>query len=104
MTKNNVTGDQLLETFLNKEIATIKKNKKTAIIWEDAVTSLNLDIPKDTILQVWTNPMQDAIQAGYKVIATNYNFFYLDCRSGNWKYVLIYQRLYRSSNRWRIKL
>lgn len=103
MKKNNVTGDQLLETFLKKEIKTIKKNKKTAIIWEDAVTSLNLDIPKDTILQVWTNPMKEAIQAGYKVIATNYNFFYLDCRSGNWKYVSIYQKSHRPSNRRRIK-
>jgi hypothetical protein len=88
MAKHNVTGNDLLQTFLTKELAIIKKNKKTAILWEDAATQLHLNIPKDTILQVWTGTIKDAVTSGYKVIASSYNFFYLDCRSGNWKYVL----------------
>lgn len=89
MKKHNATGDDLLQTFLTKELAMVKDNKKTAILWEDAVTQLGLDIPKETILQVWTGTLKDAVQSGYKVIASSYNFFYLDCRSGNWKYVAI---------------
>jgi hexosaminidase len=85
MKEHNATGSDLLEMFLTKELSMIRDNKKTAMIWEDAVTSLGLNIPKETILQVWQSPIQDAIQAGYKVVASNYNFFYLDCRSGNWK-------------------
>ncbi|GAB5591250.1 Glucosamine-6-phosphate isomerase (Glucosamine-6-phosphate deaminase) (GNPDA) (GlcN6P deaminase) [Umbelopsis nana] len=84
MKKHNVTGDDLLETFLTKELAIIKKNKKTAILWEDAVTTLHLNIPKETILQVWTGSLKDAVNSGHKVIASSYNFFYFDCRSGNW--------------------
>ncbi|KAH8553304.1 glycoside hydrolase superfamily [Umbelopsis sp. PMI_123] len=84
MAKHNVTGNDLLQTFLTKELAIIKKNKKTAILWEDAATQLHLNIPKDTILQVWTGTIKDAVTSGYKVIASSYNFFYLDCRSGNW--------------------
>jgi hypothetical protein len=88
MKKNNATGNDLLQTFLTKELAMVKKNKKTAILWEDAVTQLGLNIPKETILQVWTGTLKAAVQSGHKVIASSYNFYYLDCRSGNWKYVL----------------
>ncbi|CAM0136059.1 hypothetical protein VKS41_005555 [Umbelopsis sp. WA50703] len=84
MKKNNATGNDLLQTFLTKELAMVKKNKKTAILWEDAVTQLGLNIPKETILQVWTGTLKAAVQSGHKVIASSYNFYYLDCRSGNW--------------------
>lgn len=50
----------------------------------DAVTNDNLPIPKDVILQVWINPVQNAVKKGYKVIASNYNFWYLDCGHGGW--------------------
>lgn len=87
MKKHNATGNDLLQMFLTKELAMVKANKKTALLWEDAVTQLGLDIPKETILQVWTGTLKDAVKTGHKVIASSYNFFYLDCRSGNWKYV-----------------
>jgi hexosaminidase len=83
--KHNVTGDDLLQTLLTKELGMIKKHKKTAILWEDAVTNLHLDIPKETVLQVWTGSVKDAVNAGHRVIASNVNFFYFDCRGGNWK-------------------
>ncbi|KAI7901938.1 glycoside hydrolase superfamily [Cokeromyces recurvatus] len=84
MKTHNVTGIDLLHLFLQKELNIIKNSKKTAILWEDAVTNDNLPISKDVILQVWTNPVQNAIKKGYKVIASNYNFWYLDCGHGGW--------------------
>ncbi|GAB5589061.1 hypothetical protein Unana1_03961 [Umbelopsis nana] len=84
MKKHNVTGDDLLQTFLTKELGMIKKHKKTAILWEDAVTNLHLDIPKETVLQFWTDSVKDALNAGHRVIASNVNFFYFDSRGGNW--------------------
>ncbi|OZJ06510.1 hypothetical protein BZG36_00526 [Bifiguratus adelaidae] len=84
MKEHNVTGTDLLGTFLSKAISMAKSNKKRPTIWEDAVTSSNLPIDKETILQVWTNPASMAINAGYQVIASNYNFWYLDCGHGGW--------------------
>ncbi|KAK4516496.1 uncharacterized protein ATC70_011468 [Mucor velutinosus] len=84
MKEHNATGVDLLNTFLQKELGFIQKSNKTAIIWEDAVTNDNLPISKDVILQVWTNPVQNAVKKGYKVIASNYNFWYLDCGHGGW--------------------
>ncbi|CAO3609085.1 unnamed protein product [Mucor hiemalis] len=82
---HNVTGVDLLGIFLKKELEIISNSKKTAILWEDAVTNDNLPIPKDVVMQVWTNPVQVAVKKGYKVIASNYNFWYLDCGHGGWK-------------------
>ncbi|RUS17406.1 glycoside hydrolase superfamily [Endogone sp. FLAS-F59071] len=82
--KHNINGNGLLGMFLDHSLGYVKQNKKTPVIWEDAVTSSNLPISKDTILQVWVNPAQQAIEAGYKIIASNYNFWYLDCGHGGW--------------------
>lgn len=82
--EHNVTGVDLLGIFLKKELEIISNAKKTAILWEDAVTNDNLPIPKDVVMQVWTNPVQNAVKKGYKVIASNYNFWYLDCGHGGW--------------------
>ncbi|KAI9302278.1 glycoside hydrolase superfamily [Cunninghamella echinulata] len=84
MKKENKTHDDLLYQFLSKELDIIKKNSKQTILWEDAVTNNDLPLPKDVILQVWTNPVQLAIKKGYKVIASNSNFWYLDCGHGGW--------------------
>ncbi|CAO3629778.1 unnamed protein product [Cunninghamella blakesleeana] len=84
MKKENKTHDDLLFQFLNKELNIIKRNSKKAILWEDSVTNNGLPIPKDVILQVWTNPVQLAVKKGYKVIASNSNFWYLDCGHGGW--------------------
>lgn len=102
MKENNVTGVDLLNKFLQNELGFINKSNKTAILWEgnvlktflvfiilissfvDPVTNDNLPISKDVILQVWINPVQNAVKKGYKVIASNYNFWYLDCGHGGW--------------------
>ncbi|KAI8080001.1 glycoside hydrolase superfamily [Halteromyces radiatus] len=84
MKSNNVTHDDLLHQFLDKELDMISKAGKHPILWEDAVTNNDLPISKDVVLQIWTNPAQLAIKKGYKVIASNSNFWYLDCGHGGW--------------------
>ncbi|ORZ08159.1 glycoside hydrolase superfamily [Absidia repens] len=84
MKQHNKTHDDLLHQFLDNELGFISKAKKTPILWEDAVTNNNLPLPKDVVLQVWTNPAQLAVKKGYRIIASNYNFWYLDCGHGGW--------------------
>ncbi|KAI8878124.1 glycoside hydrolase family 20 protein [Backusella circina FSU 941] len=71
MVDNNATGTDLLGLFLEKELEIINDN--------------HLPLPKDVVLQVWTNPIKDAISLGHRVIASNYNFWYLDCGHGGWE-------------------
>jgi hexosaminidase len=84
MKLHNATGVDLLNIFLQKELTMIANSKKTPILWEDAVTSDHLPIPKNVILQVWMNPLQEAVKRGYKVIASHNTFWYLDCGHGGW--------------------
>lgn len=49
----------------------------------DPVTINNLEL-KDVVLQVWRNPVQQAVKKGYKVIASHAQFWYLDCGHGGW--------------------
>ncbi|KAI8977369.1 glycoside hydrolase superfamily [Mycotypha africana] len=85
MQKNNVTGPDLLNTFLQREIDMINKLNKTTVIWEDPATTDKLPISKDVVLQVWTHPIRTAIKQGYKVIASDANFWYLDCGHSGWE-------------------
>ncbi|KAI8067174.1 glycoside hydrolase superfamily [Gongronella butleri] len=84
MKKHNKTHDDLLGDFLHREFKMLDKAGKTPIIWEDAVTSSNIQLPKNTVLQVWTKPLKAGIDAGHRVIASNANFWYLDCGQGGW--------------------
>ncbi|ORX61372.1 hypothetical protein DM01DRAFT_256472 [Hesseltinella vesiculosa] len=84
MKQHNKTHDDLLAMFLARELTMIHSHGKKSMLWEDAVTLNNLPIPKDVLLQVWTNPLQVAVKKGYDVIASNSNFWYLDCGHGGW--------------------
>ncbi|KAF7731941.1 hypothetical protein EC973_007772 [Apophysomyces ossiformis] len=84
MAENNATGNDLLKMFLSKELNYIQNAKKKAVLWEDSVTNVHLPIPKNVVLQVWTNPTQWAVKKGYQIIASNANFWYLDCGHGGW--------------------
>ncbi|KAI7870723.1 glycoside hydrolase superfamily [Spinellus fusiger] len=84
MAKHNVTGQDLLHTFLQKEIDIIEGKGKTSMLWEDSVTDNHLPLSKNIVLQVWKNPVSAAVRAGHKVVASSANFWYLDCGRGQW--------------------
>ncbi|CDS07988.1 hypothetical protein LRAMOSA01937 [Lichtheimia ramosa] len=83
MKTHNATGDDLLDKFLKREIEFIQQSGKIPVLWEDPVTINNLEL-KDVVLQVWRNPVQQAVKKGYKVIASHAQFWYLDCGHGGW--------------------
>ncbi|KAI8373746.1 glycoside hydrolase superfamily [Blakeslea trispora] len=87
MRMHNATGQDLLHMFLKKELEIILDSNKTVILWEDSVTNVDLPIPKNVILQSWVNPVMNAVKKGYKVIASNAQFWYLDCGHGGWGFV-----------------
>ncbi|KAI9326211.1 glycoside hydrolase superfamily [Obelidium mucronatum] len=76
---------------------TLADTGKAAMFWEDVVLNDGVVAPKGSILQVWNswdegaqvNSMQKVLDlnakgAGYKIVDTNNDYYYLDGGSGGW--------------------
>ncbi|KAL8682916.1 MAG: hypothetical protein Q9186_001079 [Xanthomendoza sp. 1 TL-2023] len=58
----------------------------TPIVWEEMLLEWNLTLGSDVIVQTWLSDESVAktVAKGHKVIASNYNYWYLDCGHGSW--------------------
>lgn len=85
--------DQLLEKFISTTHPYITAHNKTAIYWEDVLLDDTVKVrpqilPRETtILQTWNNGPNNTKRitaAGYRVIVSSADFYYLDCGHGGW--------------------
>ncbi|KAK3897645.1 beta-hexosaminidase 2 [Staphylotrichum tortipilum] len=76
----------LLQKFIDTQHVRIRKAGLTPITWEEIPLAWNVTLGKDTVVHSWLG--SDSIKAltgkGFKVIDSNYNFWYLDCGRGQW--------------------
>ncbi|KAH8164757.1 glycosyl hydrolase family 20 [Xylaria polymorpha] len=76
----------LLQKFIDKHHARVRKAGLVPMVWEEIPASYNVTVGKDVLIQSWLG--DEAIAAltaqGHKVISSNYNFWYLDCGRGQW--------------------
>lgn len=76
----------LLQKFVDKNHARVRKAGLVPMVWEEIPADYNITIGKDVLVQSWLG--DEAIAAltaeGYKVITSNYNYWYLDCGRGQW--------------------
>ncbi|XP_072955833.1 beta-hexosaminidase 2-like [Typha angustifolia] len=86
------TLSQLLELFLNLTHPYIVSLNKTVVYWEDILLDSQIRVnssmisPETTILQTWNsgpNNTKLIVQAGYRVIVSSADFYYLDCGHGD---------------------
>jgi hexosaminidase len=59
------------------------------MMWEDMVTAAPHanSVPKDIIMQTWNNGpfnIKTLTSAGYQVVVSSSDWFYLDCGFGGW--------------------
>lgn len=75
-----------MQTFMNRNLRQLASHAFTPIVWEEMLLTWNLTLPPQTLVQSWQSTANvAAITArGHKVIAGNYNFWYLDCGYGQW--------------------
>ncbi|KAG0451028.1 hypothetical protein HPP92_026632 [Vanilla planifolia] len=88
------THDQLLETFVNRTYPFISGDlNRTVVYWEDVILGPKIKIPpsalprETTILQTWNNGPNNTkllAAAGFRVIVSSWDFYYLDCGHGGW--------------------
>jgi hexosaminidase len=76
----------LMQKFMDRNMAQITAAGFTPLVWEEMLLDWNLTLPSATIVQSWQSDANVALIAskGYRVIAGNYNYWYLDCGSGQW--------------------
>uniref|UniRef100_A0A2P2IRT6 Beta-hexosaminidase n=1 Tax=Rhizophora mucronata TaxID=61149 RepID=A0A2P2IRT6_RHIMU len=89
---NNGTLSQILETFINSTFDYILSLNRTVVYWEDVLLDPNVKVngallpPEHTILQTWNNGPNNTkvlTGAGYRVIVSSSEFYYLDCGHGS---------------------
>ncbi|KAH7392371.1 glycoside hydrolase superfamily [Phaeosphaeria sp. MPI-PUGE-AT-0046c] len=76
----------LMQTFIDRNHDQIRAAGLTPIVWEEMLLEWNLTLGSDVIVQSWRSDEAVAkiVQSGHKVIAGNYQYWYLDCGKGQW--------------------
>ncbi|EPE29569.1 (Trans)glycosidase [Glarea lozoyensis ATCC 20868] len=76
----------LIQKLVDRNHAALRKNGLTPIVWEEMLLVWNLTLGSDVIVQAWQSDENVALITGqgHKVLAGNYNSWYLDCGKGQW--------------------
>ncbi|KAF6841391.1 glycosyl hydrolase family 20 [Colletotrichum plurivorum] len=76
----------LLQKFMDKNHARIRKHGLVPFVWEEMALEWNLTLGEDVVIQSWlgNDAVKNLTSKGHKVIDSNYNFWYLDCGRGHW--------------------
>ncbi|KAJ2904806.1 Beta-hexosaminidase 2 [Zalerion maritima] len=75
----------LLQNFIDLNHGRVKDAGLTPIVWEEMAIDWDIDMdPETTVVQSWLGTVSNLTEKGFKVIDTNYNFWYLDCGRGQW--------------------
>lgn len=86
------TYDDLLQHWIDNAVPIFNSSSnpdRQLIMWEDMVTAAPHanSVSTDIIMQAWNNGtgnIQTLTAAGYRVIVSSSDFFYLDCGYGGW--------------------
>ncbi|KAI1082963.1 glycoside hydrolase family 20 protein [Whalleya microplaca] len=76
----------LLQKFVDKHHARVRKAGLTPMVWEEIPISYNVSIGKDVVVQSWLGDgaLKKITGLGHKAISSDYNYWYLDCGRGHW--------------------
>ncbi|KXN74559.1 glycoside hydrolase family 20 protein, partial [Conidiobolus coronatus NRRL 28638] len=83
---NHTTINKLFVDFNLSMQAKAKKNGKSVIVWQEALLKHNVELPSDSLVQVWlgAGDTKKIIEKGHDVLASSYQYWYLDCGHGEW--------------------
>ena len=79
--------DTIYNEWMVNRISFLRENNKIPAIWSNKLT-LNADYGQkdnDILVISYQGDVLKALQAGYKVVDANSNYYYLDCGLGNWQ-------------------
>ncbi|KAH8676847.1 putative cytochrome 52A4 [Tricladium varicosporioides] len=76
----------LIQKLVDYNHAQLRAAGLTPVVWEEMLLDWNLTLGSDVVVQTWqSDAAVSAVTAkGHKVLAGNYNLWYLDCGKGQW--------------------
>ncbi|KAI4177665.1 MAG: hypothetical protein LQ343_000128 [Gyalolechia ehrenbergii] len=76
----------LMQQFVDFNHGYVRAAGMTPMVWEEMLLEWNLTLGKDVVVQAWLSDasVAETVAMGHKVIAGNYNYWYLDCGHGSW--------------------
>ncbi|KAK1452337.1 glycosyl hydrolase family 20 [Colletotrichum melonis] len=76
----------LLQKFMDKNHARIRKHGLIPLVWEEMPLEWNITLGDDVVIQSWLggDSVKKLTSKGHKVIDSNYNYWYSDCGRGHW--------------------
>ncbi|GAB7360941.1 hypothetical protein MBLNU230_g0925t1 [Neophaeotheca triangularis] len=76
----------LMQQFMDRNLAQLAASSFTPVVWEEMLLDWNLTLPDTTIIQSWLSDtsLAEIVSRGYRGLAGNYNYWYLDCGRGQW--------------------
>ncbi|KAJ4347114.1 Glucosamine-6-phosphate isomerase (Glucosamine-6-phosphate deaminase) (GNPDA) (GlcN6P deaminase) [Didymosphaeria variabile] len=76
----------LMQKFVDRNHDQIRAAGLTPLVWEETLLDWNLTLGSDVIVQSWQSDeaVAQIVAKGHKVLAGNYNYWYLDCGKGQW--------------------
>jgi len=86
MSNDSAVLQPALQDFLSYTHGELGRHGVTPFVWEEMLLDWNLTLPNDAIVQTWLSDesTKKVIEKGHRVVAGNYNFWYLDCGHGQW--------------------
>ncbi|KAL1595240.1 Glucosamine-6-phosphate isomerase (Glucosamine-6-phosphate deaminase) (GNPDA) (GlcN6P deaminase) [Paraconiothyrium brasiliense] len=83
---DSATLQPLMQKFIDRNHDQIRAAGLTPVVWEEMLLDWNLTLGSDVLVQSWQSDEAVAQIAakGHKVLAGNYNYWYLDCGKGQW--------------------
>ncbi|KAF3762982.1 family 20 glycoside hydrolase [Cryphonectria parasitica EP155] len=85
-TNDTAVLQPLLQDFIDTQHTRVRDAGLNPMVWEEIVTTWNVTLGSDVVVQSWLGgtAVPDLAANGYKVIDSNYEFYYLDCGRGQW--------------------
>jgi hexosaminidase len=76
----------LLQKLVDRNHAQIRAAGLAPVVWEEMLLDWGLTLGDDVVVQTWLSDASVAAVTarGYKALAGNYNYWYLDCGKGQW--------------------
>lgn len=75
----------LLQKFYHHALSFVKNFSVEPVFWEEAVLEWDVDLPRNTIIQVWRSPeaLEAVVARGFRALFGSASHWYLDCGYGS---------------------
>ncbi|KAI0235238.1 Glucosamine-6-phosphate isomerase (Glucosamine-6-phosphate deaminase) (GNPDA) (GlcN6P deaminase), partial [Massospora cicadina] len=82
----NMTSKAIFTEFASKMHQRASLKHKSIMVWQEILLNHNVTLPKDALVQVWleAEDTKKVIERGHRVVASSYQYWYLDCGKGAW--------------------